>query len=440
MKQLVEKIKNAIKGTEFEGKSFIAGGFVRDQAMGNASKDIDICVELPDGGIRLAEFLTKQLHGTSVVIFERFGTAQVVIDNEAIEFVHTRKEVYTPGSRKPETCFGTIEDDVYRRDFTINSLLLNISTGEMLDLTGNGLFDIEAGLIQTTSNPAGIFAEDPLRMLRACRFAAKLDFQIEWNTFKAITNDAHTIRDISKERITEELMKILVSKNPVKGLELMIESGLMTFILPELVLTVGMQQNAFHSKDVFGHICDVIEASQPTAMHRLAAFLHDIGKVNCRTIDENGVAHFYGHENESAIIAYRFMFEHKFSNDQIELVVTAVREHMMLNKGCATKTLRRKRMELGDEKWNFLLDLCEADRASHVDPDFSEINAARTLTAAEKPIIKDKLPLSGSDIMELFNLKPGREVGEKLALVREWVLEDPSLDQGKLIEKLKANV
>lgn len=439
MKQLIEKIKQTIKGTEFEGKAFIAGGFVRDQVMGNQSKDIDIAVELPEGGIRLAQFLSEQLKGTNVVIFERFGTAQAVIDGEAIEFVHTRKEFYTPGSRKPETSFGTIEDDVFRRDFTINSLLMNISTGEVIDYTGKGLFDIEDGLIRTTSEPEGIFAEDPLRMLRACRFAAKLNFQIEFDTFEIMKKESHTIQTISKERIQDELMKILASKNPVKGLNLMIESGLMAFVLPEVLHTVGMSQNHFHSKDVWGHICDVIEASQPTAMHRLAALLHDIGKVNCRTITETGV-HFYGHENESVIVAEKFMTEHKFSNDQIDLVVSAVREHMMFNKGCSTKSLRKKRMELGDEKWMFTLDLCEADRMTHVDPDFSQITEARTLTAAEPRIVHDKLPVDGKDVMELFDLKPGREVGEKLALVREWVLEDPTLIKEQLIEKLKASV
>ena len=439
MEKLIEKIKEAIKNTEFEGRSFIAGGFVRDKAMGRVSKDIDICVELPDGGIKLAKFLSEQLQGTNVVIFERFGTAQIVIDDLPVEFVHTRKEFYTPGSRKPDTCFGTVENDVFRRDFTINSLLLNISSGEVLDFTGRGLIDIQDEIIRTTSNPESIFAEDPLRMLRAVRFAAKLGFKIEEKTFEAIKKDAHTLNSISKERIQEELMKILASDRSVEGVKLLIDSGLMVFILPEMLLTVGMTQNKFHSKDVFGHICDVIEQAKPTAMHRLAAFLHDIGKVVCRTETETGV-HFYGHEHESALIAERFMKELKFSTDQIELVTAAIESHMFLLLNATKKSIRRKRMALGEKKFQFLLDLCEADAKSHVENKLDQIEEVRQMTFDEKPIVHDKLPVTGKDVMDLFELKPGREVGEKLALVREWFLEDPTLSKEQLIEKLKVGV
>ena len=435
--KFIEKIAQTIKGTKFENKVFLVGGAVRDMLLGAKTfKDRDFAVEIPNGGILLAQFLSKELHGTNVVIFERFGTAQVVIDGNEVEFVQTRKEVYIEGSRKPETAFGTIQEDVFRRDFTINSLLLNVSTGEILDLTGKGKEDLEKGIIRTTSEPISIFKEDPLRMLRAIRFSARLGFEIEEETFKAIQYTSNDLMNISKERIQDELMKMLGSSNPSRGVVLLMRSSLIWFILPELVLTSKMRQNKYHSKDVYSHILDVIDHSKPTALHRLAALLHDIGKVNTRTIDEEGVVHFYGHEEESAIIAERVMKELKFSTSDIDLVVSAVKEHMLFNKGCSTKTLRKKRMELGEEKWMFTLDLCEADRKSHVDSDITAITEARTLTALEKPIVKDKLPVSGDDIMIIFNLKPGKEVGEKLALVRDMLLEDPTLTREEVITQL----
>lgn len=437
MQELISKIKETIKGTQFENKCFIAGGFVRDLILGKSSKDIDITVEIPNGGILLSQFLSEKLHGTNVVIFERFGTAQVVIDGNEVEFVQTRKEIYTEGSRKPETAFGTIQEDVFRRDFTINSLLLNISTNEILDLTGKGKEDLEKGIIRTTSEPTSIFREDPLRMLRAIRFSARLGFEIEEETFKAIQCTSNDLMNISKERIQDELMKMLGSSSPTSAIRMLIETNLVVHILPELKYTLCMSQNEYHSKDVYNHILDVVDHSKPTALHRLAALLHDIGKVNTRTIDEEGVVHFYGHEKLSAIIAERVMKELKFSTSDIDLVVSAVREHMLFNKGCSTKTLRKKRMELGEEKWMFTLDLCEADRLSHVDSDITAIKEARTLTALEKPIVKDKLPVSGDDIMIIFNLKPGKEVGKKLALVRDMLLEDPTLTREVLIDKLK---
>ena len=173
---IVEKIRETIKGTEFENKAFIAGGWVRDKVMGNPSKDIDIVVSCDNnGGIRLAQFLSEKLNGTNVVIFERFRTAQIVIDGLDIEFVMTRKEEYDGITRKPVVSFGTIEDDVMRRDLTINSLLFNISTEEILDLTGKGLEDIKNGIVRTTNDPDFIFQQDPLRLMRSIRFAARFD-------------------------------------------------------------------------------------------------------------------------------------------------------------------------------------------------------------------------------------------------------------------------
>lgn len=437
MQKVIDKIKKAIEGTEFENKTFIAGGFVRDMIMGNPSKDVDIVVNIPDGGVKLATFLQKELGATDVVIFERFGTAQIVIDGFDIEFVMTRKEEYDENSRKPEVTFGTLEDDVMRRDLTINSLLLNITTNEVLDLTGRGLLDIKNEFICTTNEPNFIFQQDPLRLMRAIRFSVRFGFRIEDETFRAIKTNAAVLNKISKERIQDEFMKILGSNNPCLGIKFLIWSDLIDFILPELRACRGVEQNAHHTKDVFEHIMDVVKNTEPTAMHRLAALLHDIAKPQCKTVSEDGKIHFFDHHVESAKIARKFMTEMKFSNDDIDLIDTVVDRHMIFmdKKSHNKRVVRRWRMKLGEVKMNFLLDLMKADIKSSTDPRAEWVEEVRNMVIVEKPIVT--LPLDGNDIMTMFNIKPGPRVKELKDMVIDWVCEDPEITREQVIDKLK---
>lgn len=434
--QLIEKLRQTIKGTKFENKAFIAGGFVRDMQLGIDNKDIDICVELPNGGIELAEFLTKELNGTNVVIFERFGTAQIVVDGMELEFVMTRKETYSENDRNCEVEFGTIQDDVLRRDFTINSMLLNISTGKIIDLCG-GKKDLEAKIIRTTSEPQIIFNEDPLRIIRALRFAAKLGFRIELSTFNAIAELAPRLNLISRERIQEEFMKILGAKHFEMGLKFAMNFGITDIIgLPELRQTQGMTQNKFHTKDVFGHILDVMNNAKPTAMHRLAALLHDIGKVTSRSIDEDGSVHFFAHEIHSKKISDRFMKDLKFSNDDVDLIGSAVVNHMRISSDISSKKIRQIRSQLGDNKFEFLLDLCEADRLAHVDKSIEHIKAAREIKESEVNITPSNLLVNGNDIQTLFRIKPGPIVGELLTIVSNMMFENPNVTRDEIISVL----
>jgi len=434
--KILQKIKTVIKNTEFENNVFLAGGAVRDSVMGNSQiKDFDLCVSLNDGGVRMAKFLSEKLNGTNVVIFERFGTAQIVIDGLDIEFVMTRKEEYDGVTRKPVVSFGTIEDDVMRRDLTINSLLFNISTSEILDLTGKGLSDIENGICRTTNDPDFIFQQDPLRLMRAIRFAARFDFHIEENTFNAIINNCKALNKISKERIQDEFMKILGGKNPIHGIELLMNTHLIDSFLPEIHACVGVEQNKFHSNDVLGHIFDVINNTKPTAIHRLTALLHDIAKPECKTVNETGT-HFYEHHIKSMDVAKRVMTELKFSNEDIDLVTTTVRNHMIFmdEKSRNPRVVRRWRMKLGEEKFNFLLDLMEADVKSSTDKR-SWVDSLRHMQITEKPILI--LPIDGNDIMELFNIKPGPKVKELKDKVIDMVCENPDITKEEVIEKLK---
>jgi len=437
---ILEKIKKTIQGTKFENKTFVAGGFARDMILGMPNKDIDFCVELVNGGVELCEFLSKELNGTNVVIFERFGTAQTVIDDWELEFVMTRKETYTEeNGRDPEVVFGTIQEDVFRRDFTINSLLLNISTEEIVDLTGKGKEDLKNGIIRTTSDPNVIFDEDPLRILRCIRFSSRFKFIIEEETFKCIKKFAPKLTTLSKERIQDEFIKILSTEDScLFAIPHFVELDLIQHIgLPELIQTINMEQNSFHDKDVFGHIMDVVKNSKNTSLHRLTALLHDIGKVNTKSIDDSDVIHFYEHELESKKIAERFMKELKFSNDQIELVSCAVENHMRITSDITKRKLRKIRFELGDEKYLFLLDLCEADRLSHKDSDISHIKLAREVQALEPKITSSTLLINGNDIMTLFNLKPCKKVGILLDKVKEMTFDNPLVTKNELIIELK---
>ena len=423
---IINKISDAIRGTKFENHVYVAGGYVRDLMMGNENHDYDFCVDLPGGGIELAEYLTRMLGGTNVVVYERYGTAQVTVDGFQLEFVMTRKESYGDDGRNPNVEPGTIHDDISRRDFTINAMVINISTGELID-EHDGVADIEAKVIRTTGDPHTIFEDDPLRILRCIRFASRFNFRIDDVTLIAARHMSSSVITLSNERVRDEIIKLLSHDNPVTAINMMLLIDLPGCIrLPELTKSVGLLQNDFHTKDVYGHILDVVRHSKPTTFHRLAALLHDIGKCHTVSYDDNGV-HFIGHEFISDNIAMTFMSAFKFSNEQIELVSSAVRNHMRISADISDNKIRKIRSELGDEHFFFLLDLCEADRKSHVDCDMSVINHARELSVKEPRITGSNLCINGDDVMKLTGLKPGREVGRLLGLVKDASFLNPGL-------------
>jgi tRNA nucleotidyltransferase/poly(A) polymerase len=240
-------LHKAIQGTEFEDKVYFAGGCVRDEILGRQTCDIDLTVELPDGGIRLAEYLFKCGVASKPITYKQFGTALVQIETYKIELVMTRRESYRQRSRKPEVEFGTLEEDVLRRDFTVNSLLMNVSDGTILDLCGKGRADLRAKLIRATSPPDIIFREDPLRLLRAIRFATVLGFEIERKTSIYIKHHSTALKHISQERIAEEMHKILDSSSWLCGLKMLAKSGLKPFVFPELRIPSRLYNIASHN-------------------------------------------------------------------------------------------------------------------------------------------------------------------------------------------------
>lgn len=452
---VMEFLKDTISGTEWENKVFLAGGAVRDEIMGKTAKDLDFVV-LGDlnSGINFSIWLSNKLgnfkQDSNPVIFPRFGTSKLSLNNNKLglppielEFVAPRKETYTSGSRKPDVSDGELIDDVLRRDLTINSLLKNVSTGEVLDLTGKGIEDIKNGVIRTTSDSSIIFKDDPLRMLRAIRFAVKYDFNMDTNVIKSIRKYASLIDTISKERISDELNKILLSPNPSKGIRLLKITTLLSYIIEEFNDAVGMKQNIHHKDDVFKHSMDVLSKTPNDLKTRLTALFHDIGKVLTKTVSPEGSVHFYGHEKAGEEMVKKIMSRLRYPNDLIDAVAVGVKNHMALKhggddaSGLSDKSIRKFVSAVG-ENLESILDVIHADNISHSETSSmpNQINIVRQrINALNSNLDKSnlKLPIDGNDLLKA-GLKPGKIFKEILNAVQEAWYENPNLTREEAMQ------
>lgn len=446
---IIDYIRNLIDNTKFYGKAFIAGGYVRDMVMGKKSKDIDITVSLPNGGIEFADFITKKSgvfkKGSNPVIFPNFGTAKFTLPGIEfngmdlsgldIECVMTRKEQYTFGDRKPTVDFGTPEEDVERRDLTINSLLYDISNKKILDLTGKGLSDIKNKIIRTPLDANIIFKEDPLRMLRVVRFACRYDWTLSNEMIKSLRDNYRMLEYISEERKREELNKILLSKYPDVGIQLLMDTNLMKFVIPELYGLAGLKQNKYHYWDALGHTLQALKNSSPRLEVRIAALLHDIGKYKTKS-DEDGEIHFYKHDELSANMSKDILKRLKYPNNFIDKVYVLINNHMRtksLGNDLATvpdKVLRKLVRDLSDDLED-LLDVIHADNISH-GPIGWTYNLEKQVDVIRERIknlgnftAKTKLPINGNMIMKILNIKPGEQIGKLLKMLEDYFLEYP---------------
>jgi len=445
----VELISSLVKDSPFKGKVFLTGGYVRDEFLGLDPKDIDIVVELPEGGIKFATWITKKLgiyrSGTNPVIFPRFGTAKFNLRGIThngqdlstidIETVMTRKEKYTQGSRKPDVSPGTLAQDAERRDFTFNTLMKDLTTGEVIDLTGMGKADLKKGIVRTPLNPDIIFAEDPLRMLRAIRFTVKYGWKLPFFMIKALKNNAHLLNDISSERIQDELNKMLVTKSPDTAIRLLQITGLSKIVAPELDKLVGLQQNKYHKWDAMKHTLEVLKNTPPILIARLAALFHDVGKYKTKNVVDNEV-HFYEHEDIGAEVARDIMKRLKYPNDLVDAVYTIIKNHMRL-KGAGVegdvvsdKALRRLQADLGDHLES-TLDVIHSDNISHADmhvmpQQIPNIRSRLKTVGLPKPQ-HITLPIDGNDVMQTLGVKPGKIVGDLLKFVEDAYFENPKL-------------
>jgi len=455
---VLEFLKNKIQGTEWENKVFLAGGAVRDEIMGKTPKDLDFTIiGSLDAGINFATWLAKSLgnfkNESNPVVYPKFGTAKLSLNNNnqnlpplELEFVAPRKEVYLHGSRKPMVTAGDIEDDAYRRDLTINSLLKNVSTGEILDISGKGIEDIKNGIIRTTQDSEVIFKEDALRMMRAIRFACKYGFEFDTQVLKSIKKHADLINNISSERIRDEIDKILVSPDPKKGFRLLKATGLLSHIVGEFNDAVGMKQNVHHKDDVFMHSMDVLSKTPANLKTRLMGLFHDIGKTLTKTISPEGTVHFYGHEDVGADMVKKIMQRLKYPNELIDAVVMGVKQHMKLKHGgpdasnVSDKTLRKFMVTVGDNLED-ILDLIHADNIAHSEHSSmpeqivivrDRLNKLNQQIDAKKP----KFPINGKDLINI-GFKPGKDIGVALAAVEDAYYENPNLTYDEAIEIAK---
>jgi len=444
MENIITIIADNIRNTTFENNAYIAGGYVRDKVLGKQSDDIDIVVSLPNGGIALAQHLYKHGVCSKPLIFERFGTAQVIISGYKIEFVMARKEYYKTENRKPNVQYSSITEDVFRRDFTINSLIMNVMDNKIIDITKFGIKDIKAKLIRATSEPDIIFNEDPLRILRAVRFAVQLQFNLEDKTLQGMIKNASMLNNISKERIRDELIKILLSPAPDAGIRLMTDHGIMKYVIPEVAKLKGEQQNRYHHKDVLGHTLDVISNTPADIDLRLAALLHDISKPQTKTIDEKGI-HFYRHEAASAKRAIKILQNLKFSNKITSKVSRLIKNHMRLKSfgndlQNLTNVAIRRLISQMQEDLEPLLKLIHADNISHASrynlPE--QIPNLRLRIAANlKKINGKKLPVTGKDIMLHFGLSEGENIGKVLKKAQEIWLAHPQWNKTEILNTIK---
>ena len=444
MNDVIVTIANAIRETEFENNTFIAGGFIRDEIMGKESNDLDIVVSLPNGGVALAQLLYKKGISSRPVIFQRFGTAQVIISEHKIEFIMARKESYRKKNRKPDVVQGTLIQDIYRRDFTVNTLVMNIINGEIQDITGKGIADIKAKIIRASSQPDIIFEEDPLRILRAVRFAVQLNFSIDNETKTGIIRNAQMLKHISHERVRDELIKILLSSAPADGIRMLVHLGLMQYVIPELVILDGTQQNKYHDKDMLEHTLQVLQNTPNDIVIRLSALLHDIAKPQTKTEDKKGV-HFYRHEIAGAKRARKILNDLKFPKETIGKVFKLIKNHMRLKafgdtlENFSDVAVRRLIFQM-DLELEPLLSLIHADNISHAKSYCipNQIpNLKKRIASNLKKINGKMLPVTGKDIMLHFEMSEGQKIGKMLDRAHEIWLKYPLWDKTKILNKIE---
>lgn len=440
-KQVFKDLKKISEDLDME--AYVVGGYVRDTILGTPNDDIDVVVV--GSGPKFAQAYADY-RGEKVQIYENFGTAKV----GDLEFVGARKESYERGSRKPIVEDGTLEDDLTRRDFTLNAMAINLKTYDLVDLF-NGLQDLSDGILRTPTDPNITFSDDPLRMLRCIRFACRFGFTIDMETYGALKTNKERIRIISAERIATELGKILMSGQPGRGFMILEDVGLLQIILPELsALDDSGGEGIMHHKNNFIHsvkVLDNVSKRSESLWLRWAAILHDIGKEPTKQFDEEEGWSFAGHELVGASMVEKIFRRLKLPlDDKLEFVKKMVSMHMrpsMISTREIKDSAVRRLLSDAGEDFDDLMILCESDLTTKNDEKRARIgdHFVRLHEMVDDLRKRDYVRLfqpciGGNEIMEMFNLRPCRLVGDLKKIIKDAVLEGTVENTPEALEKL----
>ena len=435
--EIFSVISKASKQIEIE--SYVIGGFVRDYFLKRGTaKDIDVVAI--GSGIELAEKVAKLLpNKPKVQVFKTYGTAMLRYKDVEIEFVGARKESYSEDSRNPEVSLGTLQDDQDRRDFTINALALSLNEenfGELLD-PFNGIEDLENKTIKTPLDPDITYSDDPLRMMRAIRFASQLNFEIVSESLSSISKNANRLKIITRERIVDELNKIMLSVKPSIGFLILEETGLLSQILPELIALKGVEEvEGQKHKDNFYHTLEVVDniaENTDDVWLRWAALLHDIGKAPTKKFSKKVGWTFHAHEFVGSKMVYKLFKRLKMPlNNKMKFVQKMVllsSRPIVLASEVTDSAIRRLVFDAGDDI-NSLMTLCEADITTKNPKKFKryhqnfELVRIKIKEVEERDQVRNfQPPVTGEEIMEAFNLKPCREIGQIKEAIKEAILD-----------------
>jgi poly(A) polymerase len=420
-------------------EAYLVGGFVRDMLLGRPCKDIDIMAV--GSGIALAERVSERLgKGTEVTTYANFGTAMVKHGDFVLEFVGARKESYQENSRKPAVESGNMEDDLSRRDFTVNALAVRLNRmafGTLIDKFG-GLHDLETGILRTPKDPDATYSDDPLRMMRAIRFASQLNFRIDSRSLTGITKNAERIKIISKERVADELNKIILSPKPSVGFKLLFSTGILAFIFPEMAALAGVEtQDGKGHKDNFFHtlqVLDNLSENTDNLWLRWSAVMHDIAKPPTKKFEPGHGWTFHGHEELGAKLTPGIFRKLSLPvNEKMKYVQKLVRLHLrpiaLAKETITDSAIRRLIFDAGEDLEDLLM-LCEADITSKNEEKVSRYlaNYKKVRKRIKEVEDKDHLrnfqpPVSGQDIMQAFAIPPCEEIGTIKTAIKDAILD-----------------
>ncbi len=424
---------------EIQINAFLVGGCVRDLMLNPLAESIDVDIMVEGDGIDFAEKLARKINVPKIVPFKKFATAKIPFKEYEIEVASARLEKYDESSRSPsEVVMSNIEDDLLRRDFTINAMAVSLNKenfGEFFD-PFNGMEDLSNKILRTPLDSDSTFSDDPLRMMRAAYFASKLSLDIDPSCLESIKNNAERITIVSQERKTNELLKILGTKKPSIGLNILQEAGLMEFVFPEIAVMYGLDQsNEYHHKDIFYHTLEVVDNAAQLSDKldlRLAALVHDIAKPKTRRLSKSKGYTFYGHDDVGARMLKGISSNMKFSNSTRDYIAKLTALHLrpisLAKKDVTDSAIRRLIVDAGEEI-DDLMKLCRADITTKNPKNITKYlgNFDRVEKRMNEVIEIDKLkafqsPVRGNEIMKMFDLGPGKEVGKIKTMVEDAII------------------